>query len=64
MVSHFVRLDTVVTTVDAINGIRQVEEYAEAVKQAALADRLLLTKADLAAVVPHMGIPSRENLPK
>ena len=49
LVSHFVRLDTVVTTVDAVNGIRQIDEHAEAVKQAALADRLLLTKADLAA---------------
>ena len=49
LVSHFVRLDTVVTTVDAVNGLRQIGEHAEAVKQAALADRLLLTKADLAA---------------
>ena len=48
LVSHFVRLDTVVTTVDAVNGMRQIDEHAEAVKQAALADRLLLTKADLA----------------
>ena len=49
LVSHFVRLDTVVTTVDAVNGSRQIDEHTEAVKQAALADRLLLTKADLAA---------------
>src|ERR1700730_5407863 len=48
LVSHFVRLDTVVTTVDAVNGLRQIDEHAEAVKQAALADRLLLTKTDLA----------------
>ena len=48
LVSHFVRLDTVMTTVDAVNGIRQIDEHAEAVKQAALADRLLLTKVDLA----------------
>jgi G3E family GTPase len=48
-VSHFVRLDAVVTTVDAVNGLRQIDEHAEAVKQAALADRLLLTKTDLAA---------------
>ena len=47
LVSHFVRLDTVVTTVDAVNGLRQIDEHAEAVKQAALADRLLLTKSDL-----------------
>jgi G3E family GTPase len=48
LVSHFVRLDAVVTTVDAVNGPRQIGEHAEAVKQAALADRLLLTKTDLA----------------
>ena len=48
LVSHFVRLDTVVTTVDAVNGARQIAEHAEAVKQAALADRVLLTKTDLA----------------
>jgi G3E family GTPase len=49
LVSHFIRLDTVVTTVDATNGSRQIDEHKEAVKQAALADRLLLTKTDLAA---------------
>jgi G3E family GTPase len=49
LLSHFVRLDTVVTTVDAVHGDRQLDEHAEAVKQAAVADRLLLTKIDLAA---------------
>jgi G3E family GTPase len=49
LVSHFVRLDTVVTTVDAANGLRHLREHTEAIKQAALADRLLLTKTDLAA---------------
>jgi G3E family GTPase len=48
LVSHFVRLDTVVTTVDTVNGLRHIDEHAEAIKQAALADRLLLTKTDLA----------------
>jgi len=48
LVSHYVRLDAVATTVDAVNGPRQIDEHAEAVKQAALADRLLLTKTDLA----------------
>ena len=48
LVSHFLRLDAVVTTVDAINGLRQIDQHAEAVKQAALADLLLLTKTDLA----------------
>jgi G3E family GTPase len=49
LVSHFVRLDTIVTTVDAANGLRQIDEHHEAIKQAALADRLLLTKTDLAS---------------
>ena len=49
LVSHFVRLDAVVTTMDALYGAQQLDEHAEAVKQAALADRLLLTKADLAS---------------
>jgi G3E family GTPase len=48
LLSHFVRLDAVVTTVDAVNFMRQLDEHEEAVKQVALADRLLLTKVDLA----------------
>jgi G3E family GTPase len=48
LLSHFVRLDTVVTTVDAVHGEGQLDAHAEAVKQAAIADRLLLTKTDLA----------------
>ena len=42
------RLDCVVTLVDAVNGIAQLETMSEPVKQAALADRLVLTKSDLA----------------
>jgi G3E family GTPase len=48
MVSHYLRLDAVMTTVDALNARRQLDEHAEAVKQVAIADRLLLTKTDLA----------------
>ncbi len=48
LLSHFVRLDAVVTTVDAVHGDMQLDAQAEAVKQVALADRLLLTKTDLA----------------
>jgi len=47
LVSHFLRLDTVVTTVDAVNAAHQLDRQFEAVKQAALADRLLITKCDL-----------------
>ena len=47
LVSHFLRLDTVVTTVDAVNAPHQLDHQYEAVKQVALADRLLITKSDL-----------------
>lgn len=43
------RLDGVVTTVDAVFGMSQLDEHFEAVKQVAVADRLLLTKTDLAS---------------
>src|SRR3954469_15262137 len=42
------RLDCVVTLVDAVNGAGQLDTMQEAVKQAALADRLVVTKSDLA----------------
>eukprot|EP00003_Mantamonas_plastica_P015771 TRINITY_DN26557_c0_g1_i1.p1 TRINITY_DN26557_c0_g1~~TRINITY_DN26557_c0_g1_i1.p1 ORF type:complete len:382 (+),score=50.93 TRINITY_DN26557_c0_g1_i1:579-1724(+) len=41
------RLDSVVTTVDAIHGEGQLDAHPESVKQAAVADRILITKADL-----------------
>ncbi|MCA6122462.1 GTP-binding protein [Bradyrhizobium sp. WSM 1704] len=49
LVSHFLRLDAVVTTVDAVNAQHQLDRQYEAIKQVALADRLLVTKRDLAA---------------
>lgn len=42
------RLDGVVTLVDAVNGAATLDAHVEALKQAAMADRLVLTKADLA----------------
>jgi G3E family GTPase len=42
------RLDGVVTTVDALFGMGQLDQHAEAAKQVAVADKLLLTKTDLA----------------
>jgi G3E family GTPase len=41
------RLDGVVATLDAVNADWQLDCYREAVAQAALADRLVLTKTDL-----------------
>ncbi|WP_298395191.1 GTP-binding protein [uncultured Azonexus sp.] len=42
------RIDGVVTAVDATHGEGQLATHGEAIKQVAMADRLLLTKADLA----------------
>lgn len=42
------RLDGVVTAVDAVFGAEQLARQPEAVKQAAMADRLLITKCDQA----------------
>jgi G3E family GTPase len=47
LVCHFLRLDAVVATVDAVNAAHQLDQQYEAVKQVALADRLLITKRDL-----------------
>ncbi len=41
------RLDGIVTVVDAVNGPATLDAHAEAVKQVAVADRLVLTKTDL-----------------
>jgi G3E family GTPase len=52
-------LDGVVTTVDAVNGAGTLDKQPEAVKQAAVADRLLLTKSDLADPVARQEIEAR-----
>ncbi|MDP1658154.1 MAG: GTP-binding protein [Methylotenera sp.] len=43
------RLDAVVVTIDSVYGLQQIEANAEALKQAAVADVLVLTKTDLAS---------------
>jgi len=48
VIRHHFRLSNIVTTVDAVNGLAQLGRFPEAKKQAAVADRLVLTKADLA----------------
>ncbi len=48
-VLHFaVSLDGIVTTVDAANGMATLDAHEEAVRQAAVADRIVVTKTDLA----------------
>jgi G3E family GTPase len=43
------QLEGVITLVDAVNGAATLDAHEEAVKQAAVADRLVLTKTDLIA---------------
>ncbi len=45
---HHFRAGAVVTTVDAVNGLSQIRRHTELVRQVAVADRLVLTKTDLA----------------
>ena len=47
VLQHHFRLGNVVATIDAVNGARQLDTHPESVKQAAIADRLVLTKTDL-----------------
>ena len=42
------RLDGVISTVDAVHGSNQLDRQPESVKQAAVADRIVLTKTDVA----------------
>lgn len=54
------RLDGVVTLVDAVNGFSTLDNHPEAVKQAAVADRIVLTKSDL--LDPDDGAAKRDAL--
>ncbi len=42
------RLDTVVVTIDAVNGVCNLEHHAVASRQCAVADRRVITKSDIA----------------
>ncbi len=55
-------LDNVVTTVDVVNGSDTLKQHDEAVKQVAIADRLLVTKTDLStkAEANKLGVGLRE----
>jgi G3E family GTPase len=44
---HHFRLSGIITTVDAVNGASQLDRFGESVKQASMADRLVVTKTDL-----------------
>mgnify|MGYP001822917576 CR=1 FL=1 len=48
LTTRYYRLDGVIATIDAVNGETTLDGQFESVKQAAVADRLLITKTDLA----------------
>ena len=50
------RVDGVITTVDAINGMATLDGHEESVKQAAVADRIVITKTDLPGA--KQGLPA------
>lgn len=56
VVRHHFELDRVITTVDAVNGLATLDREPESLRQAAVADRLIVTKSDLAqpAAVEHL----------
>ncbi|RED48535.1 CobW family GTP-binding protein [Aestuariispira insulae] len=65
VLSNRYRLDGVLVCVDAVNGMGQLDGQPESVKQVAVADRILLTKTDLAdqASVSALTTRLRENNP-
>lgn len=58
-VSNGYRLAQVITTVDAVNGLATLDRFQESVKQAAVADQLVITKLDLAAPQDAMALQQR-----
>ena len=48
VLKHHYRLGSVIATVDGVNGLRQLKRHPESVKQATVADRIVLTKSDIA----------------
>jgi G3E family GTPase len=54
MLDHSLHLARVVTLVDAVNGADSLDRFAEAARQAALADTLVISKTDLAPPGPDL----------
>ena len=59
LIHLWVVLDSVVTVVDAFNGNGQLDTHFESVKQAAVADRIVLSKTDIADKPKIEGIRKR-----
>jgi G3E family GTPase len=56
---HHFRCGQVIVTVDAVNGLTQLDRHEESVRQAAAADRLVVTKTDLCEETVTAGVRAR-----
>jgi len=61
VIKHY-RLDGVVTTVDAVNGLATLDAQVEAKRQLAVADTILLTKSDLSEASAVDSLTARMSL--
>jgi len=59
LLRHHYAVEAVVTTVDAVSGSQTLDRHPESVKQAAVADTLLVTKADTAAPADVAALEAR-----
>ncbi len=59
LLRHHYAVEAVVTTVDAVSGAATLDRHPESVKQAAVADILLVTKADTAAPADVAALEAR-----
>ncbi len=62
MLRRQVRLANIITTIDAVFGAEQLDTHEESLRQAAIADRLVLTKTDIAT--PEQTALAREKIHK
>jgi len=53
------KLDAIITVVDAVHGMQQLDEHHEALEQVGFADRILLSKTDLVAPEAVQAITAR-----
>ncbi|MGV1771371.1 CobW family GTP-binding protein [Agrobacterium vitis] len=56
---HHFRHGNVITTVDAINGLGQLDAYGESARQVAIADRLVITKTDMTEALEQPELTGR-----
>jgi G3E family GTPase len=58
-IREYYNLDAIITVVDAVHGMQQLDEHHEALEQAGFADRILLSKTDLVSNEALQGITAR-----